>query len=122
MLLYPVPEVGVHVPKELLKKINGKFLKARKAIRDDPVTTSYEVYKKRVEKSVRILDGITENRIYRIKPSEIFCDSEIKGRCITHNTEVSFYRDDDHLSKFGAELIVEEFKELILSEGFHYQY
>ena len=40
---------------------------------------------------------------------------------MTHNSEVSFYRDDDHLSEFGADLILREFEKLISSEDFNYQ-
>ncbi len=39
---------------------------------------------------------------------------------MTHNSEVSFYRDDDHLSEFGADLIMSEFEKLISSSDFKY--
>lgn len=120
VLLYPIPEVGIHVPKTLLKRIDGKYLSARDIATQNPVTTSYKVFEKRTEKSVRILDSIKGENVFRIIPSEILCEKTSLGRCVTHNSEVSFYRDDDHLSQFGADLILKEFEKLIYSPDFKY--
>lgn len=120
VLLYPIPEVGIHVPKTLLKRINKKYFASRDIAMENPLTTSYNVFKKRTEQSVEILDSINGEKVFRIFPSKIFCDQQIIGRCVTHNLEVSFYRDDDHLSEFGAELILREFEKLISSPDFKY--
>lgn len=120
VLLYPIPEVGIHVPKTLLKRIDGKYLSARKIAMRNPVTTSYMVFEKRNEKSVLILDSMQSENLFRIIPSKIFCEHTILGRCVTHNSEVSFYLDDDHLSEFGADLILREFEQLISSTDFKY--
>ena len=74
-----------------------------------------------LEKSTQILDDINSEKVFRIIPSVILCDQTKIGRCMTHNSEVSFYRDDDHLSEFGADLILREFEKLISSEDFNYQ-
>ena len=47
ILIYPIPEVGWHVPKELFKQ-KKSYLITRHF---DPVTTSYDVYKKRSKES-----------------------------------------------------------------------
>ena len=120
VLYYPVPEVAIHVPKTLLKRIDGRYFEARDIAIQNPVTTSFKVFQKRTEKSVQILDSIKSEKVFRIIPSKIFCDQSIGERCITHNSEVSFYRDDDHLSEFGADLIVKEFEKLISSPDFKY--
>ncbi len=52
VLLYPIPEVSIHVPKTLRKRINGKYLLAREIVTQNPVTTSYKVFERRTEKSV----------------------------------------------------------------------
>lgn len=119
VLLYPIPEVGVHVPKTLLSKVAGDHLAARDIVLRSPLSTSYEVYKKRTANSFRILDGVQHERLFRILPEEIFCDTEVlPGRCITHDSEHSFYRDDNHLTDEGALLILEKFKLLISSDDF----
>ena len=120
VLLYPIPEVGIHVPKTLLKRIDDKCLSARDIVTKNPVTTSYKIFEERTEKSVRILNSINGDKVFRIIPSEIFCEPTVLGRCMTHNSEVSFYRDDDHLSQFGAELILKKFEKLISSQDFKY--
>lgn len=120
VLLYPIPEVGIHVPKILLKRIDGKHLSARDIANQNPVTTSYKVFEKRTENSVRILDSIKNENVFRIIPSEIFCEQTSLGRCVTHNTEVSFYRDDNHISEYGADLILKEFEKLISASDFKY--
>lgn len=120
VLLYPIPEVGIHVPKTLLKRIDGKYFSARDIAMENPVTTSYKVFEKRTKKSAQILDSINGEKVFRIFPSKIFCEQSSLGRCVTHNSEVSFYRDDDHLSEFGAELILRELEKLISSPDFKY--
>ena len=120
VLLYPIPEVGIHVPKTLLKRIDGKYFSARDIATQNPVTTSYKVFEKRTKKSAQILDSINGEKVFRIFPSKIFCEQSSLGRCATHNSEVSFYRDDDHLSEFGAELILRELEKLISSPDFKY--
>ncbi|MEK9652300.1 MAG: acyltransferase family protein [Betaproteobacteria bacterium] len=121
VLLYPIPEVGIHVPKTLLKRLDGKYFLARDVATQNPVTTSYKVFEKRAENSVRILDSIKGDNVFRIIPSKIFCEQTSLGRCVTHNSEVSFYRDDDHLSEYGADLILREFKKLISSRDFNHR-
>ena len=120
ILLYPVPEVGINVPKTLQKRIKHDYLSARHIATKNPVTTSFKVYETRAEKSIEILDSINYENVFRIIPSEIFCEQANLGRCITHNSEVSFYLDDDHLSEFGASLILKEFEILISSQDFKY--
>lgn len=117
VLMYPVPEVGINVPKTLLKRIDDKYLSARDIVTQDPVTTSHAVFIERTKSSFQLLDSIEDDRVLRIFPSEIFCNSAILGRCITHDSEVSFYRDDDHLSDFGAELVLMEFEKMVFPSG-----
>ncbi len=76
------------------------------------LTTSYEVYKKRTKSSFELLDSIKGNRINRVYPHKLFCDTTIKNRCITHDDKNIFYGDDDHPSLIGAEMI----NDLIMKE------
>ena len=106
VLIYPIPEVGWHVPQTLYRKIEKDLLNARVLVKQEPVTTSYAVFKERVKSSYDVLNGIESDNVIRIYPEKLFCNTEIQGRCITHDLEVSFYRDDDHLSDYGARLLV----------------
>ena len=113
ILVYPIPEVGWHVPSKLLRTIPRQV----KLIKDylipkNYITTSYEVYKNRTKSSFELLDFIQGNNIYRVYPHKLFCDTEIKNRCVTHDDKNIFYADDDHPSLKGAEMI----NDLIMKE------
>ena len=102
ILVYPMPEVGISVPK-LLK--NFMINRNIELFRDDLFTTSYEIYKNRTKTSFELLDSIKGDNIYRVYPHSLFCDTIIKDRCVTHDKNYLFYRDDDHPSLKGAEMI-----------------
>ena len=70
------------------------------------ITTSFQVYKNRVKESFQLLDGIQHENIIRVYPHKLFCNTVVSGRCITHDLNNSFYRDDDHLSAVGASLLM----------------
>jgi len=98
--------VGWHVPKTLHQRIGVNLLNAETIATRNPVTTSHQRFKSRTASSYAILDSLSADNLYRIYPEQIFCSSAIKGRCITHNSRTSFYRDDDHLSDAGAALLI----------------
>ena len=97
ILVYPIPEVGWNPNQKIfLNKYNKDFKN---------ITTSYEVYKKRTEQAFNLLDSIQNNNVSRVYPHTLFCDTLIKGRCLTHDDKNIFYSDDDHVSTKGAEMI-----------------
>lgn len=106
VLVYPIPEVGINVPKHIfaslktkkITKINSEFT---------PLTTSYDAYKERSASTFELFDSIQSPNIHRVYPHRLFCDQQIKDRCVTHNDEDVFYADDDHPSAKGSEMIVE---------------
>jgi hypothetical protein len=59
---------------------------------------------------------VIHKNLYRVYPHTLFCDNQIKGRCVTHDDKVLYYDDDDHLSSAGAamvnDLILEKIKEI----------
>ncbi|MCA0899552.1 acyltransferase family protein [Microbulbifer agarilyticus] len=106
VLMYPVPEVGWHVTKQLKIKLSGKSEDAmRTELAKNPISTSYAVFQERVQASARLLDSVQHENIVRVYPHKLFCNTKISGRCITHDLEQSFYRDDDHLSLIGAAML-----------------
>ena len=45
-----------------------------------------------------ILDSIVSEKIVRIYPEDIFCDSFVRNNCVGSFENDIFYSDDDHLS------------------------
>lgn len=112
VLIYPIPEVGVNVPKFIFNSSKGKSVSDVNSDFEF-LTTSYEVYKKRSASTFELFDSIESPNIHRVYPHTLFCDKQIKGRCVTHNKEDVFYADDDHPSAKGSEMIVELIMEQI---------
>lgn len=121
IVVYPIPEVGVHVPKRLLALIQPEDKDLSKWLGKKRITTSYQVYKDRTKSSFELLDGIEHENLYRVYPHELFCDNQLKGRCVTYDDKHIFYSDDDHPSRKGAEmindLIMEKVDEISASES-----
>lgn len=105
VLLYPIPEVGWNLPNQLQKVIGRSAVNAQEKIQTNPVTTSYAVFKTRTQSSYALLDAIRGDNIIRVYPEQLFCNLNNSGRCITHTTDVAFYRDEHHLSDAGAKLL-----------------
>lgn len=106
ILIYPVPEAGWNVPDYISRfywnNPGSVFNKAT-------ASTSYKIFKNRNKRTIDALDKIAPNKnLHRIRPDNIFCNSVVAGRCVTHSNGLIFYRDDDHLSDAGAKLILEQ--------------
>ena len=116
ILVYPVPEMGFNVPKHLLKRIVRE-----KNSKDDSIpilSGSYEVYKKRNKLIFETLDGIKDPNIYKVYPHKIFCNKQIKNRCIANDQKNLFYFDDDHVSINGSKFIIDEIMKKIKKVDF----
>jgi len=117
LLIYPIPEVGTHVPKKIFNSLprnlsNQKTLLKKFLKKDNFITTSYEVYKDRTQSSFELLDSIQGDNIYRVYPHKLFCDTILKYRCVTHDDTNIFYADGIHPSIKSAEMI----NDLIMKE------
>lgn len=106
VLVYPIPEVGVKVPQYIFETAKSRTVSEVTDV-FEPLTTSYDVYKERSATTFELFDSITSPNIYRVYPHNVFCDIQIKDRCVTHDNEDVFYADDDHPSAKGSEMIVE---------------
>ena len=84
-----------------------EFLEPKKVF-----TTSYNTYTQRTKSSFDLLNSIKGKNIYKIYPHKLFCNNQIKNRCMTHDNEHIFYWDDDHTSLQGSKMI----NDLILKE------
>jgi len=105
ILIYPIPEVGWDVPKKVyLQWINRKNQVSGNFTLKN-INTSYQVYQNRTKSSFELLDTIQSDNVYRVYPHTLFCDTLIEDRCVTHDDKNIFYRDDDHPSLKGSEMI-----------------
>lgn len=113
ILVYPIPEVGWDLPMEIqktfYKNINDKNYFKQK---ENFITTSFEVFKKRTHSSFELLDSIENENIYRVFPHTLFCNTIIFDRCLTHDDKNIFFMDPVHPSSKGAEMI----NDLIMKE------
>jgi peptidoglycan/LPS O-acetylase OafA/YrhL len=101
ILIYPIPEVGFDVPKRLARM---KMLGV-----DEQITTSYDVFLNRNRRVIDAFDSIEEQKnLVRIRPEQLFCQTNSGGRCVTVKGESILYYDDDHLSNRGSKFIAEE--------------
>ena len=106
ILVYPVPEMGFNVPRNLLRKFVKEGISADDTI---PILSgSYDVYKKRNKLIFETLDSIENPNVYRVYPHKFFCDKQEKNRCVANDQENLFYFDDDHVSLKGSEFIANE--------------
>lgn len=96
VLIYPIPEQGWNVP-------NRYFYE--KANWGEAVYYPHQVWKERVLESKLLLDSIVSEKIVRIYPENIFCDSYVINNCVGSFENEIFYSDDDHLSLIGANLL-----------------
>ncbi|SFU33842.1 acyltransferase family protein [Halomonas korlensis] len=112
VLIYPVPEVGWNVPYLLAKeKLYG-------IERTSPLSTSYDVFKERAASAYQQLSKVApHDGLLKIEPARLFCDTYLPGRCATQVEENILYYDNNHLSQFGASVLVEHVFHEMRSKG-----
>jgi peptidoglycan/LPS O-acetylase OafA/YrhL len=108
ILVYPAPEMAFDTPKLLYMEYVKSFIFSKKEYSPSILMGSYEVYKKRNKLIFEILDSVENKNIYRVYPHKLFCDKQIKDRCVANDKNNIFYRDDDHLSIQGSKFVVDE--------------
>ena len=106
ILVYPIPEAGWNVPRYISKY----YIKnPHQAFSSNAGSTSFEVFKERNRRSYAALDAVGQNpNLFRVYPEQVFCNNDVKGRCIVQKDGRFLYKDDDHLSNAGAKLIAEK--------------
>ena len=113
VLVYPVPEVGWNVPMHLARitPITGSSGISK------PLSTSHEVYLDRSASAY--LDAIPDSdNLLRIRPAELFCDTEIPDRCMAQLPDSRpFYFDNNHPNELGARMIAEEIIRVMRAKG-----
>jgi peptidoglycan/LPS O-acetylase OafA/YrhL len=110
ILVYPIPEVEKNPNQVILNQWVKQGFSKNFNLKN--FTVSYKEYKDRTKSSFELLDSIQGENIYRVYPHTLFCDTNIKNRCVTHDKKNIFYSDDNHPSLKGAEMI----NDLIMKE------
>ena len=106
ILVYPIPEAGWDVPRYVR---NYYFDNPASAFLSSTGSTSYDAYRARNDNSYEALNSIGEYpNLIRVYPENIFCNAEVKHRCIVQKDGSLLYMDDDHLSSAGARLVTNE--------------
>jgi peptidoglycan/LPS O-acetylase OafA/YrhL len=102
ILVYPVPEVGWAAPEYVAKQT----LFGEKGF---VTSTSYALFKERNKVAFETLDAIPDQEnLTRIYPDKLLCNTYQKDRCVFVLNGEPLYFDNNHLSKSGAKIIVDE--------------
>lgn len=100
ILVYPVPVYSVYISDYTAKNLwfyDGQL---------DEITMLREDFHQRVKFVTDLYDSIQSPNLVRIKSEEILCDTIKPGLCVTQHNGKPLYYDDDHLSNYGAQYVV----------------
>lgn len=98
----PIPEAGWYVP-QLAAKI--AFFRSEDVFN---VSTDRAAYEQRVAALNAAIAQVQSDRLFRVRPDEVFCDRVETGRCINADQNVAYYFDNNHLSRSGARELAPE--------------
>jgi peptidoglycan/LPS O-acetylase OafA/YrhL len=105
---YPVPEVGWDVPSYLHKHYlnSGELPKS--------LSTSFDRYKARNKFVIDNLDAVgKQDKLFRLYPQDVLCNTLVADRCVAYLDGVTYYMDDDHVSKLGSTMLIDTIKEYL---------
>ena len=99
ILIYPIPELGYYPLEPYLYK----FYNINDEITYDIIY--WQNYSKEVN---NLFNQLIDTKIVRINPEKIFCNNFFLNSCTSSFNGVFYYYDDDHLTRDGAKLVVDE--------------
>ncbi|WP_363347692.1 acyltransferase family protein [Methylocystis echinoides] len=112
VLVYPLPEAGRDVAISFAR--NKLFGAAGEA----PFSVSYAFFEERTHAFTEQLDLLGDNpSLLRVRPSELFCNSLVAGRCIFERGGLPLFIDDNHLNKHGATLVAKQIVAAMKQKG-----
>ena len=97
VLVEAIPEAGWSVPHYLAKAMMHGY--------DAKDGTSLQAYHNRNRRVFDAFDQVAHPSLYRVPSADAFC-AEDTGRCQFVDEGGVMYRDDDHLSDYGAEKLI----------------
>ncbi|WP_139708446.1 acyltransferase family protein [Aeromonas allosaccharophila] len=108
ILVYPVPETAIDVPNDINNHI-GKHMsligKIEAYKKYEYPKISLKHYINRTMDAFSLLNRVKGDNVIRIYPHKLLCDSKY---CYTERNRLPLYYDDDHLSKYGTDIIAKE--------------
>lgn len=98
VLVAQMPEIGWNVPSTLARaQLFGHHVSM--------VMPTYEAYRERQHTMSRIIDELSAQYPFKVfEVARVMCPSDA---CLIEKGGRSFYKDDDHISIYGAELLAE---------------
>lgn len=110
ILIYPIPEMGWDVSLRL-----SKIIMKNGSLEPSDGSISYNVYTEDSKKAFNTLDSIgSYPNLIRVRPDLLFCNTFIKERCIAHISGTPIYFDSNHLSDYGASILIDKIMENII--------
>jgi len=104
VLVYPVPEMGWNIPYKLLQLSRGD--PPERWLEPTQASVSRASFGARARRTQAVLDGVgTDPNLIRIYPEHALCRAD---RCLSHDGSRIYYRDDNHLSQTGGDLVMAE--------------
>jgi len=100
VLVYPIPEIAWKISESNFVH----FRNTRKLLGE--ISEPSRDYYSRNRFVTSVFDELkTSQKLIRVKPNQIFCDTYQEGRCVAQWKGIPFYYDYDHLSIEGARLV-----------------
>ena len=99
ILIYPIPELGYFPLEPYLYKFYNL---------NDEITYDIGYWKEYSEEVNNRLNGLINKEVVKINTEEIFCETIFLNRCTSSSNGIFYYYDDDHLTRDGARLVVDE--------------
>ena len=108
VLMYPIPEMTTNIPYSVKKQLDGVPAYKQLAVFNTlDLSISREMHMKRTAGVRKVFDRIaTSKQVVKVDPSEILCGFK-DGKCLAIINSKLMYRDDHHLSTYGARLVVQ---------------
>jgi len=102
VVMYPTPEVGYHVPRTMARLLHYYGTA-------DGFSRPSDYYFRRQRVVFSVLDSLG-NIVERVYPHQVFV---AEGTAIVQDEGWPLYRDDDHLTLAGAEMLMPMFEEIL---------
>jgi hypothetical protein len=111
ILVYPIPEAGSLVARELYNRFKLLSYLSRATFEDFIlknkyfISNPYQHYLDRNEEIINLFDSLEHPNLYKVYPAKHFCNNQVKNKCITHTDKEIYYHDMHHLSPEGADIV-----------------
>jgi len=109
VLVYPVPEPGVDVPRKLFNGIPRPFnpIITKNYLKTNIINIDYNTFQNRNKNVFNTFNQLQHNRILKVFPHDLFCNLNKNNKCIFHNDNDIFLADQIHLSAKGSQMVNE---------------